>query len=438
MNGKQSVLRDIVEQFRDGSNAIIEAIMTHLRADNATRLLGPSLSPLMDRGSLRGLVALAVYADVLRVIRDVTIIDGHINDAEIQESLGMLSVIAAAFAKARRNDYAAYSALTTSTAKDFLLQYSNDAGPFGYRNDATRWASRNICRSIDNTYSDTKPLSLLGATLFNWAQAIATTDESSPSEQQLLISLANILNVSPADHTPAVSPLVDREPSTAVGLPATENEKAAGSQGKPQKDCPYCGETILVVAVKCKHCGEMLGESLVAESTPGSRTEPSAALAGRVSSVSALLSDTGREDREVLATNGEAAIAEITRTCNKCGKVWFSDLREEEDLESSSDLDNGASLMLLFGGAVSGFGRAGSITSADSMDRFSSRRDSSEQQLTSLRRCPQCNSKSYTEVRPKNAGDGDKKPPSFTIMTIGLIGFVAFLAILKEILNASR
>lgn len=31
------------------------------------------------------------------------------------------------------------------------------------------------------------------------------------------------------------------------------------------KQCPYCGEEILVVAKKCKHCGEFLDDNLKKE-----------------------------------------------------------------------------------------------------------------------------------------------------------------------------
>jgi predicted nucleic acid-binding Zn ribbon protein len=32
-------------------------------------------------------------------------------------------------------------------------------------------------------------------------------------------------------------------------------------QSEPQKACPFCGESIAIAAVKCKHCGEFLDES---------------------------------------------------------------------------------------------------------------------------------------------------------------------------------
>ena len=65
MTGKAAAVRAVSQQFKDRTNTVIEGVMAHLRDDNAEEILGPALSPLIGRGSLKSIVTFALYIDVL-------------------------------------------------------------------------------------------------------------------------------------------------------------------------------------------------------------------------------------------------------------------------------------------------------------------------------------------------------------------------------------
>ncbi|NBS47928.1 MAG: hypothetical protein EBS99_13090, partial [Betaproteobacteria bacterium] len=76
MTGKADGLRAVGQQFKACTNSIVDRIMAHLSDDNAKEILGPGLSPLIGRGSLKSIVTFALYADVLRMVRGMVMADG--------------------------------------------------------------------------------------------------------------------------------------------------------------------------------------------------------------------------------------------------------------------------------------------------------------------------------------------------------------------------
>ena len=378
MNGKADAVRAISQQFRSRINEVVDGVMVHLTADNVKEILGPTLSPLLKHGSPRSIVTFAFYADVLRVVRDMTIVDGTISDEEVQEGLGMLSSLASSFAQARK-EYAVYRDLSIDSARAFLGQYASDTGLFGYRNDTTRWAGRQICCRVEAHYKDAEPLTRLSDALFEWAQSLVMSDTVSQSEQSLLQALARVLNVS----VPKPKPEELAPPPVALGAmdnaPPPQNRLGPVNLDRPQKACPYCGEMILAVAVKCKHCGEMLGQ-LETPQSPASSAR-----------------DMPQPSR---LASPDVVFPEIKRTCHKCEAVWYSDSKEEVELEASIQSSQTSSLLLKASGLLLGYGRAGDFNSADSQQRIQSDVKSDSSKLQALRRCPECNSKSYAEIRP--------------------------------------
>jgi TM2 domain-containing membrane protein YozV len=60
-------------------------------------------------------------------------------------------------------------------------------------------------------------------------------------------------------------------------MPVTTAQVGAMTPANSDKACPYCGEQILAVAMKCKHCGEFLDPALrAAKATPQVATSPQA------------------------------------------------------------------------------------------------------------------------------------------------------------------
>ena len=77
---------------------------------------------------------------------------------------------------------------------------------------------------------------------------IPTDDKSTQRKTPEISAIADILNLSEDDDYSAV-----------------ENKKTESpiKLQKPTKACPYCGEEILAIAKKCKHCGEYLENAAV-------------------------------------------------------------------------------------------------------------------------------------------------------------------------------
>lgn len=195
MTGKADAVRAVSQQFKDCTHAVIEAVMPRLRDDNANEILGPGLARLIGRGSLKSIVTFALYADVLRMVRDMVMADGEISDEEVQVSLGLLSVVAAGFAKVRK-EYTAFQQVTPHSARQFLSQYESDAGLFGHANEATKWAGVELCRNMQIHFGMPEPLETFGGALVAWAEEIGGSDELDVTERHLLESLRRITRCS--------------------------------------------------------------------------------------------------------------------------------------------------------------------------------------------------------------------------------------------------
>lgn len=76
----------------------------------------------------------------------------------------------------------------------------------------------------------------------------------------LVYSFPTRQRVSPPGREPRPVSVVHLGPAPAYSMVPARPQPLAGSDDKAS--CPYCGETILTVAKKCKHCNEIIDPSL--------------------------------------------------------------------------------------------------------------------------------------------------------------------------------
>lgn len=194
---KSQPVQAVSKQAKNVVDKVVDGVMAHLRDENAKELLGPGLAPLLGLGSLRSIVSVALYADVLRVVGDAMEADGMVSDAELEACLKLVSALADHLTKVRK-DYGPYSIDSVCKAREFLTQYEADDGLFGYRNETTKWAGVLLCRSVQNACDDARPLETFGDALLRWATRLVAVEGVSPCENASLHLLR--LLVKPTRH----------------------------------------------------------------------------------------------------------------------------------------------------------------------------------------------------------------------------------------------
>jgi energy-coupling factor transporter ATP-binding protein EcfA2 len=108
-------------------------------------LLGEARTTLARIAPDRVLVGLALWADVLRIVRSTMIVDGAVSDRELIAAQPLLLAAARRFARYLPR-YAGLEPLDLDSARTMIHSFANDDGAFGFLDGPTSWSGLELCR----------------------------------------------------------------------------------------------------------------------------------------------------------------------------------------------------------------------------------------------------------------------------------------------------
>ena len=171
----------------------IRSAAQHLTHDTRDALLGLVLARF-TKGTGKTVLTLACYADSLRIVFNAIAADGKISKEEVDQVESFLTTVAAAYATLRP-EYAKFATLQRADIGAFLKQYRSDAGPFGFKDESTRWSGIGVCQNIADQSGDSTSLDALRNALVHAAEVLLAADGMTDEEEVYLNGLKAELGV---------------------------------------------------------------------------------------------------------------------------------------------------------------------------------------------------------------------------------------------------
>jgi formylglycine-generating enzyme required for sulfatase activity len=126
------------------------------------------------------------------------LIDGELSEEEYHLTGEVLTSAAKLLAKFRP-DYRRFADIQTGGMGEFVKYYLNDTGPFGFKNDSTRFAGFYICQRIAALYGDFAPIDAMRIALVTAVEDVLGVDGVTAEEEEFLCNLKQGLGVSTND-----------------------------------------------------------------------------------------------------------------------------------------------------------------------------------------------------------------------------------------------